>query len=82
MLYDPETRLPLIFKGNPESPDDCEGCDGSGIMVLEPGPIRAPCLVCSFEWSLDELEDNIFLQEERQKIAIHNARVANLPGWE
>ena len=60
----------------------CKMCNQSGIIYLEPGHIKAPCLECSFDRKLEdleaELERKITTQEElkvRRMIREHNKRM-------
>ncbi len=64
----------------------CRMCSGNGIIMLYPGNMKAPCLECSPNKRLSELEEAKYQKErgyalelERRQIAIHNERMANSP---
>lgn len=63
----------------------CGCCDGSGIMWLQPGSIKAPCIMCSPTRNLRDLEAELACKvadhewvEAKRKIKEHNGRIASL----
>ena len=62
----------------------CDMCDGYGIMTLTEGlrSIKAPCLQCSPDRRLEDLErerDGVLYSEiERREIVEHNKRMAGI----
>jgi hypothetical protein len=60
--------------------NDCNGCDGFGIMTLWNGlrKITAPCLVCSPDAKLADLEAAKEAEADRQRIREHNAKLGGL----
>lgn len=66
-------------------PKFCKVCYSSGVMVLtsysdkgELIKMKAPCLNCSADKNLNDIERATELEEELNQIRLHNKRMASL----
>ena len=55
----------------------CFACNGTRIIVLHDGSrsIKAPCLQCSRDRALEDLEAEEAIREEKRRIEEHNNRI-------